>query len=43
MLRSADPKHDRLVAIKVPQSEPAATLGSDCFPREIQIAARLEH
>jgi len=38
-----DVKHDRQVAIKVLHPEIAATLGSERFLREIQIAARLEH
>jgi serine/threonine-protein kinase len=38
-----DPKHGRLVALKVLRPELAATLGSDRFLREIQFAARLTH
>ena len=38
-----DPKHGRLVALKVLRPELAATLGSDRFLREIQVAARLTH
>jgi serine/threonine-protein kinase len=38
-----DRKHDRLVAIKVLRPELAATLGTDRFLREIQIAAKLSH
>jgi serine/threonine protein kinase/Tfp pilus assembly protein PilF len=38
-----DPKHDRRVALKVLHPELAASLGSERFLREIQIAARLQH
>src|SRR3990172_375657 len=38
-----DLKHDRRVALKVLHPELAATLGSERFLREIQIAARLQH
>ena len=38
-----DVKHRRSVAIKVLRSELAATIGSDRFLREIEIAARLSH
>src|SRR3989442_3943399 len=38
-----DVKHRRPVAIKVLHPELAATLGSDRFLREIEIAARLQH
>jgi serine/threonine-protein kinase len=38
-----DPKHGRLVALKVLRPELAATLGADRFLREIQVAARLTH
>ena len=38
-----DLKHRRKVAIKVLRPELAATLGSDRFLREIEIAARLSH
>jgi serine/threonine protein kinase len=38
-----DRKHHRQVAIKVLHPELAATIGSDRFLREIQIAAKLEH
>ncbi|MFN0179032.1 MAG: protein kinase domain-containing protein [Gemmatimonadales bacterium] len=38
-----DLKHDRDVAVKVLRPELAATLGSDRFLREIQIAAKLSH
>ncbi|HJU90711.1 MAG TPA: protein kinase [Gemmatimonadaceae bacterium] len=38
-----DLKHDRQVAVKVLRSELAATLGTDRFLREIQIAAQLAH
>jgi len=38
-----DIKHGRQVALKVLHPELAATLGSDRFLREIQIAARLQH
>ena len=38
-----DLKHDRQVAIKVLRPELAATLGSERFVREIEIAAKLTH
>jgi eukaryotic-like serine/threonine-protein kinase len=38
-----DPKHDRLVALKVLRPELAATLGPDRFRREVHLAARLQH
>ena len=38
-----DQKHDRRVALKVLHPELAASLGSERFLREIQIAARLQH
>jgi serine/threonine protein kinase/Tfp pilus assembly protein PilF len=38
-----DLKHDRWVALKVLHPELAASLGSERFLREIQIAARLQH
>jgi eukaryotic-like serine/threonine-protein kinase len=38
-----DVRHHRQVAIKVLRSELAATLGSDRFFREIEVAARLQH
>jgi len=38
-----DQKHDRKVALKVLHPELAASLGSERFLREIQIAARLQH
>ena len=38
-----DQKHDREVALKVLHPELAASLGSERFLREIQIAARLQH
>ena len=38
-----DLKHGRKVALKVLHPEIAATLGTDRFLREIQIAAHLEH
>ena len=38
-----DLRHDRQVAVKVLRPELAATLGTDRFLREIQIAARLNH
>ena len=37
-----DTKHHRPVALKVLHPELAATLGSERFLREIQIAARLQ-
>jgi eukaryotic-like serine/threonine-protein kinase len=36
-------KHGREVAVKVLRSELSASLGSERFLREIQIAARLQH
>ncbi len=38
-----DLKHHRKVAVKVLRPELAATLGSDRFIREIEVAARLQH
>jgi TolB-like protein/tRNA A-37 threonylcarbamoyl transferase component Bud32 len=38
-----DTRHDRPVAIKVLRPELAASIGSDRFLREIQVAARLQH
>ena len=38
-----DLKHDRKAAVKVLRPELAAALGSDRFPREIRILARLQH
>ena len=38
-----DLRHDRYVALKVLHPELAASLGSDRFLREIQMAARLQH
>jgi serine/threonine-protein kinase len=38
-----DHKHQRPVAIKVLKPEVAASIGSDRFLREIQIAAQLQH
>ncbi len=38
-----DLKHDRQVAVKVLRPDLAASLGSDRFIREIQVAARLQH
>ncbi len=38
-----DLKHDRQVAIKVLREDLAASLGSERFLREIQIAAKLQH
>jgi serine/threonine protein kinase/Tfp pilus assembly protein PilF len=38
-----DPKHDRLVALKVLHPELAASLGPDRFLREIKLAAKLNH
>ncbi len=40
---ASDIKHRRSVAIKVLKPELAATIGSDRFLREIEIAARLSH
>ncbi len=38
-----DPKHDRMVALKVLRSELAATVGPERFLREIHTSARLQH
>ena len=38
-----DPKHGRLVAVKVLRPELAASVGPERFLREIQVAARLTH
>ncbi len=38
-----DLKHHRQVAVKVFRPELAATIGSDRFTREIEVAARLQH
>jgi serine/threonine-protein kinase len=38
-----DVKHDRKVAVKVLRPELAAAMGTDRFPREIRIAAKLSH
>ncbi len=38
-----DLKHDRQVAVKVLKPELAAALGTERFPREIKIVARLQH
>jgi serine/threonine-protein kinase len=38
-----DQKHHRKVAVKVMRPELAATLGSDRFLREVQVAAQLSH
>ncbi|HQR18057.1 MAG TPA: protein kinase, partial [Gemmatimonadales bacterium] len=38
-----DMRHGRMVALKVLRPELAATLGSERFFREIQVAARLQH
>ena len=38
-----DLKHHRQVAVKVLRPELAAALGADRFPREIEVAARLQH
>ncbi len=38
-----DLRHDRSVAVKILNSNLAATIGTDRFQREIQIAARLTH
>ncbi len=40
---ATDPKHDRLVALKVMHRELAASLGPERFLREIGITARLSH
>jgi serine/threonine-protein kinase len=40
---AADLKHKRQVAVKVMRPELAATLGSERFLREVQIAAQLNH
>ncbi|HEU5050226.1 MAG TPA: protein kinase [Gemmatimonadales bacterium] len=41
--RARDLKHGRAVAIKVLRPELAATVGTDRFLREIEMAARLQH
>jgi eukaryotic-like serine/threonine-protein kinase len=41
--RAEDLKHHRAVAIKVLRPELAASLGTDRFLREIELAARLQH
>jgi serine/threonine-protein kinase len=41
--RARDLKHGRAVAIKVLRPELAATIGTDRFLREIEMAARLQH
>src|SRR6188508_323969 len=41
--RAMDQKHHRLVAIKVLRPELSATVGSERFLREIEMAARLQH
>src|SRR5438445_3436708 len=38
-----DPKHERLVAIKVLRPELAVALGAERFLREIKLTARLNH
>jgi len=38
-----DPKHNRMVALKVLKPDVAASIGADRFLREIEIAARLQH
>jgi len=38
-----DPKHNRMVAVKVLKPDVAASIGADRFLREIEIAARLQH
>ena len=38
-----DPKHERLVAIKVLRPELAVALGAERFLREIKVTARLNH
>ena len=38
-----DPKHGRLVAVKVFRPELATSVGAERFLREIQVAARLTH
>ncbi|MDX1577057.1 MAG: protein kinase [Gemmatimonadota bacterium] len=43
VFRARDARHDRHVAVKVLRKEVAASIGSDRFLREIQIAARLHH
>jgi TolB-like protein/tRNA A-37 threonylcarbamoyl transferase component Bud32 len=40
---ATDEKHNRKVAVKVMRPELAATLGTDRFLREVQIAAQLSH
>lgn len=41
--RAEDLKHHRAVAIKLLRPELAASLGTDRFLREIELAARLQH
>jgi tetratricopeptide (TPR) repeat protein/TolB-like protein len=43
VFRAEDLKHHRSVAIKVLRPELAATLGTERFLREIELAARLQH
>jgi tetratricopeptide (TPR) repeat protein len=43
VFRADDLRHDRTVAVKVLQSEFAASMGADRFLREIEIATRLTH
>lgn len=43
VFRARDARHGRHVAVKVLRGEVAASIGSDRFLREIQIAARLHH
>jgi TolB-like protein/tetratricopeptide (TPR) repeat protein len=43
VFRAEDLKHHRSVAIKVLRPELAASLGTDRFLREIELAARLQH
>ena len=43
VFRAEDLKHRRKVAVKVMRPELAATLGSDRFLREVEIAAQLNH
>ncbi len=38
-----DPKHNRLVAVKVLQPEVAAAFGAERFLREVEISAKLQH
>ncbi len=40
---ASDIKHGRQVALKVLRSELTAAMGTDRFPREIQIIAQLQH